>query len=263
MPKQVLTNLDFNNQARIINLLSGTADQDAATVGQLRAAIEGLAAKDNVRVRAATNISLASPGATLDGVAMVVNDRVLVAGQTASTENGLYIWNGPAVAMTRAADGDTGTELVNAIVPVDEGASAGTVWRQTAVNITIGTTPILFIGFGTVSAAANESSAGIAEIATQAETDAGIDDQRIVTALKLANSANRKLKFSQVIGDGSATQFTLTHNLNTRDLQAIVRRESGAFDEVIVDVEFPTVNTCAIRFAVAPAASTFRAILLG
>lgn len=263
MAKQVLTNRDFNNQAKIINLVNGTADQDAATVGQLKAAIEGLAHKDNVRVRTSSNISIASPGTTLDGVTMVVNDRVLVAGQTTQSDNGIYIYNGAAVAMTRAADGSTGSELVNAIVPVDEGTSAGTVWRQTAVNITLGTTAIVFIAFGTISAAASETVAGIAEIATQAEVDAGTDDLRIVTPLKLATYANKKLKFSQVIGDGTANQFTLTHNLNTRDLQVITRCESGQYDEVIVDVEFPTVNTCVIRFAVAPAASAFKVTILG
>lgn len=46
---------------------------------------------------------------------------------------------------------------------------------------------------GTIAAAdlpaASESAAGAAEIATQAETDAGADDARIVTPLKLANAA--------------------------------------------------------------------------
>jgi hypothetical protein len=263
MAKQVLTNLDFNSVAKVVNLPNPTANQDAATKAYVDAAIEQLAQKDNVRVRTSSNISLASPGATLDGVTMVVNDRVLVAGQTTQSENGIYIYNGSSVAMTRSADANAAIELVNAIVPVDEGTSAGTVWRQTAVNITLGSTAILFVAFGTVAAAASETSAGIAEIATQAETDTGTDDLRIVTPLKLANYAGRKLKFSQDIGDGSATQYTITHNLNTRDLTAIVRRNSGQYDEVIVDIEFPTVNTAVARFASAPASNAFKFIVLG
>ncbi len=39
-----------------------------------------------------------------------------------------------------------------------------------------------------LKSSATESSAGIAEIATQGEVDAGVDDERIVTALKLANT---------------------------------------------------------------------------
>lgn len=258
---QVLTTLDFNNSGRIINLPDGIQPQDAATVAQLRAAVEGLAQKDDVRVRTASNISLASPGATLDGVSMSLNDRVLVAGQTTGAENGIYIWNGAAVPMTRAADANTGTELLSAIVPVTEGTSAGTVWRQTAVNIVLGTTIIAFVAFGTVSPPASESSAGIAEIATQSETDAGTDDQRIVTPAKLANWGGRTRRLSQTIGDGTATQFTVTHNFNTRDIDVLVRRNSGNFDQVLVDVEYPTVNTVRLTFNSAPASGAFQVFL--
>ena len=40
---------------------------------------------------------------------------------------------------------------------------------------------------------ATETEPGIAEIATQAETDAGVDDQRIVTPLKLGNYVSNNL----------------------------------------------------------------------
>lgn len=260
---QVLTTLDFNNQGKIVNLPAGISDTDAATVGQLRSAIEGLAQKDDVRVRTASNISLASPGATLDGVAMALNDRVLVAGQTAAAENGIYIWNGASVPMTRSADASTGTELVSALVPVAEGSSAGTSWRQTAINITLGVTAIAFVAFGTVSPPASESTTGIAEIATQAETDAGTDDQRIVTPLKLANWSGRIRRLTQTIGDGTATQFTITHNFNTRDVAVTVRRTSGNYDAVIVDVDYPTVNTVRLTFASAPASGAFQVFLQG
>lgn len=260
---QVLTTLDFNSTGRIVNLPNGTQPQDAATVAQLQAAVEGLAHKDDVRVRTASNISLASPGATLDGVTMVLNDRVLVAGQTTASENGIYIWNGAAVPLTRSLDASTGAELVSAIVPVAEGTSAGTVWRQTAVNITLGSTAIAFVAFGTVAAQASETSAGIAEIATQAETDTGTDDQRIVTPAKLANWSGRVRRFTQTIGDGTATQFTLTHNFNTRDVDVAVRRTSGNFDQVLADVDYLTVNTVRITFNSAPAAGAFQVFLQG
>lgn len=258
---QILTTLDFANVGKINNLPDGVNAQDPATVAQLKAAVEGLAQKDDVRVRTASNISLTAPGATLDGLAMATNDRVLVAGQTAASENGIYIYNGAAVAMTRAPDANAGAELLSALVPVTEGTSAGTVWRQTAINITLGTTAIAFVVFGTVSPPASETTAGTAELATQAETDAGTDDQRIVTPLKLGSWSGRTKRFTQTIGDGTATQFTLTHNFNTRDIQADVRRTSGNFDLVLVDIDFPTVNTARITFAAAPAAGAFQAFL--
>lgn len=261
MAQQVLTTLDFASVGKINNLPDAVNAQDPATLAQLKAAIEGLAQKDDVRVRAASNISIASPGATVDGVTMVVNDRVLLAAQTAGAENGIYVWNGAAIPMTRAADASTGPELVSALVPVAEGTSAGTVWRQTAVNITLGTTSIAFVVFGTVSPPANESTAGIAEVATQAETDTGTDDTRMVTPAKLANWASRPRRFTQAIGDGTATSFTLTHNFNTRDVDVTVRRNSGNYDQIICDIEFPTVNTVRLVFNAAPASGAYQAFL--
>jgi hypothetical protein len=259
---QVLTTLDFNSTGRIRNLPDGIQQGDAVTVAQLNAAIEGLAQKDDVRVRTSSNISIASPGATLDGVTMVSGDRVLVAGQTAAAENGIYVWSGPALGMARTNDASTGAELLSALVPVNEGTSAGTSWRQTAINITLGTTAITFVAFGTVSAPASETTAGIAEIATQAETDTGTADNVTITPLKLANWSGRVRRLSQAIGDGTATQFTITHNFNTRDVDVLVRRTSGNFDTVLVDVDYTGVNTVRITFNAAPAAGAFQAFLM-
>jgi len=263
MARQVLTDLDLNSTSRILNLPAPTLDGHAANKAYVDSAIEGLAWKDSVRVSTQSNLSIASPGATIDGITMAANDRVLVRAQTAQTENGLYIWNGAAVPMTRSLDGSTFAELEQAVVTVEEGTSAGATFRQTAVNGVIGTNNVLWTSFGTSAPAATETTAGIAELATQAETDTGTDDARIVTPLKLANWSGRARKFQQTIGDGSATQYTVTHNLGTRDVQASVYRNSGAYDEVITDVEYTTVNSVTIRFATAPASNAFRVVIDG
>lgn len=262
MSKIVGTNLDFNNVTKILNLPNPSAAQDAATKAYVDSAVEGLAWKDSVRVATQGNLNLASPGATIDGVAMAVGDRVLVRAQTAQAENGIYVWNGAAVPMTRALDANTAAELEQAVVTVEEGTSAGATFRQTAVNFTLDTDPVNWASFGTSAPAASETTAGIAEIATQAETDAGTDDARIVTPLKLANWSGRKRKLSQDIGDGSATQFTVTHNFNTRDVQVTVYRNAAPYDDVIVDVERDTVNSVVIRFASAPTANQFRVVVI-
>ena len=263
MARQVATDLDFTNAARILNLPAPTLDGHAANKAYVDSAVEGLAWKDSVRVSTQANVNLASPGATIDGVTMATNDRVLVRSQTTQTENGLYIWNGAATPMTRSPDANTFPELEQAVVTVEEGTSAGATFRQTAVNGTIGSTNVLWTTFGTSAPAASETTAGIIEIATQAETDAGTADNLALTPLKLANWAGRPRKFQQNIGDGTATQYTVTHNLNTRDVQVSVYRNSGAFDEVITDVEYTTVNSVTIRFASAPAANAFRVVIDG
>lgn len=263
MSRSQLSNLDFNNQAKIVNLPDPSAAQDAATKAYVDSAVEGLAWKDSCRVATQANLNLASPGATIDGVTMAANDRVLVRSQTAASENGIYIWNGAAVTMSRALDANTAAELEQAVTTVEEGTSAAATFRQTLVNFTLGSGSVAWTSFGTSAGAASETSAGIAEIATQAETDGGTDDLRIVTPLKLATYSGRAKRFSQDVGDGSATQYTVTHNLNTRDVVVSVHRNSGAFDEVGCDVEKTTVNSVTVRFASAPTSNQFRVSVVG
>lgn len=263
MSRLQLSDLDFNSQARIRNLPTPQNPGDAANMAYVDAAVEGLAWKDSCRVATTANLNLSSPGATIDGVAMAAGDRVLVKNQTAGAENGIYIWNGAAVAMTRSNDCSTAAELEQAVTTVEEGTSAGATFRQSVVNATLGTTTLTWATFGTVAPAATETTAGIAEIATQAEVDAGTDDQRMVTPLKLATYAGGKKKLSTLIGDGSANQFTVTHNFNSRDVHVAVYRNSGAYDEVGCDVEHTTVNSVTIRFASAPTANQFQVVVVG
>lgn len=263
MSKQVLSDLDFNNAARIVNLPDPTLAQHPATKAYVDSAVEGLAWKDSVRVASNANLTITGPGATIDGVTMSANDRVLLKDQTTASQNGLYIWNGAAVSMTRAADANTFAELEQAVVTVEEGTSAGASFRQTAVNGTIDSTSVTWTSFGTSAAAATETTAGVLEIATQSETDTGTDDLRAITALKLNNWSGRKRKATATFGDGSATSFNIDHNFNTRDVQVEVYRNSGNYDSVLCDVTRPSVNRVTLTFAAAPAASAFNVVVLG
>ena len=261
MAVDVKRTLDFGGVARITSLPNAVGDQEPATLAQLKSAVEGLAQKDNVRVATQGNINLAAPGAAIDAITMAASDRVLVRAQTTQTENGIYIWTGAATLMTRALDASTFDELESALVPVDEGTNAGQTWRQTAVNGVLGTNNVLWVQFGTGAAAASETSAGVAEIATQPETDAGTDDLRIVTPLKLATSPFATRKVGQNIGDGAATSYAVTHNLNTRDVTVEVVRNSGTFDTVLAEVQRTSVNAVTILFDVAPAVNAFRVLV--
>ena len=263
MSKQVLSDFDFNNAARIVNLPDPTLAQHPATKAYVDSAVEGLAWKDSVRVASTANLTITGPGATIDGVTMSANDRVLLKDQTTASQNGLYIWNGAAVSMTRAADANTFAELEQAVVTVEEGTSAGASFRQTAVNGTIDSTSVTWASFGTSAAAATETTAGVLEIATQSETDTGTDDLRAITALKLNNWSGRKRKATATFGDGSATSFNIDHNFNTRDVQVEVYRNSGNYDSVLCDVTRPSVNRVTLTFAAAPAASAFNVVVLG
>lgn len=259
----VLVDLDFGGIAKITGLQNGVAATDAVNLSQLNSAIEGLSWKDNCRAATTANVTISNPGtAIFDGITLVANDRLLVKNQTTTTENGIYIFNGSGVALTRANDCSTFDELEAAVTTVDEGTTnAGTSWRQTQVNGVVGTNNIVWASFGTSAAAASETVAGLAEIATQAETDAGTDDLRIVTPLKLKTSPFSRRSFSQLIGDASSTSITVTHNLGSQDVGVTVREATGSFREVICEIRRATTNTVVLLFNTAPATNAYRAII--
>lgn len=269
MARQVLSNLDFNSQARILNLLDGASAQEPATVAQLNAAIEGLAWKDDVVCATSGNINLAAPGATVDGQTLVSGSRALGAflarGQTTASENGIYIYNGAATPATRALDMNSSAEFNQAIVPVQAGTDAGTQWRCTTVNPTVGSTSIAFAAFGTSAPSASTSTAGIVQLATNAEVNAGAVTNKAVVPSALAQYTGFTRKFATTVGDGSATQYTITHNLNTVDVEVCVFRNNSTGDEVGCDVEHPSgaPNTVILRFASAPTTNQFRVVVVG
>lgn len=114
----------------------------------IRNMIKGGDYKDSVRVASTVAINLAAPGANIDGVAMVAGDRFLEKNHGTPALRGIYIWNGAAVAATRATDADDGAELNDgALIPVEQGTvNADTTWRLTSDGtVTIGTTALTFV----------------------------------------------------------------------------------------------------------------------
>ena len=110
----------------------------------------GLDFKDSVRVATTANLTIGGPGAAIDGVSLSSGDRVLVKNQSTASQNGIYIWNGAASAMTRATDADSDVEVTAGMfVFVEEGtvnADNGFV-LTTDGSITVGSTSLTFTQF--------------------------------------------------------------------------------------------------------------------
>lgn len=106
--------------------------------------------KVTARACSTSNINVASPGATIDGVTMAVGDRWLGIGQTAGAENGLRVWLGAAVASPRSEHMCTGLDALGSVTVVLEGtANGGKVFKNTNVGpITIDTTVLTFANLG-------------------------------------------------------------------------------------------------------------------
>lgn len=263
MAKDQFADLNFQNVTHLYNLPAPTTPTEPARLIDLQQAIEGLAWKDDVRVSTQGNLNLASPGASIDGIAMAANDRVLVRFQTTAADNGLYYWTGAATPMTRTLDANAASELNAAVVGVDSGTDGGTTWRQGNVLATLGTDAINFGPFGTTVAPASTTTAGKVRLATQAEVDAGTDPTLALSPATFAGAARIKKLFTSNIGDGSATQIDVTHNFGTRDVTIAVMYTAGNYAEIDCEKSRPTVNTVRLNFSTAPAANALRVVILG
>lgn len=262
MSKKIYSDLDMQSVSKITNLPAPASANEPARLADIQSAIEGIAWKDSVRVSTQGNLNLAAPGATIDGITMVSGDRFLARSQSTASQNGIYVWNGSATPATRSLDASTFAELEGAVTTVEEGTDAGATFRQTQVNGTIDSSTVTWTAFGTSAPAASETTAGIAEIATQAETDAGTDDARFITPLKFKTSSLRIRKHTATIGDGSATQIDVTHNFNTTDVIVEVYEASGGAT-VLCDVSRNSVNVVRLNFTAAPASNALKVVILG
>ena len=70
-------------------------------------------------------------------------------------------------------------------------------------------------------------------------------------------------KVALTIGDASAATFTVTHALNTRDVQVEIYETASPYASVICDVERTTVDAVTISFATAPGSGAYRVVVTG
>lgn len=270
------------NGQKITNLADPTLATDAASkqyVDNARAGIAGV--KDPVRVASQANITISSPGASIDGVSLSSGDRVLLAGQSTGTQNGIYLWNGAASAMTRATDADATGEIQDGtLVAVSEGTYAGSQYIQTATpsgapgswtmtwtvyntagnsyaagaGLTLtGNTFDVVAADGSITVNADSITVGnvpLTKGGTGATTAAAARTNLVAVTAYAANAP--------ALTAGVASN--VTHSLNTTDVQVAVWEITGGarlyLDEAIVDA-----NTISLKSDIAYGAGTLRVVV--
>lgn len=148
-----------------------------------------VAVKAPCRVVTSSNITL-SGLQTIDSEVLVAEDRVLVAAQTSSVDNGIYVVS--STAWSRALDFDGERDVVNGtLVIISEGSAPGAIYKTDVTDpVVIGTDAIDF-SLATLTAVvptATETAEGALKIATTAEVNSGSADDKIITPLKLSSS---------------------------------------------------------------------------
>jgi hypothetical protein len=239
----------------------------------------------------------------IDGVTPSVADRILVKDETSGNApyNGIYVVTtvgdaGTPYVLTRSTDANTSAEVTDGMFTfVEQGTSlASTSWVLTTNNpITLNTTALVFSQFsgaGTYTASngvlltgtnftfAPRSGYGLQTGASGAEiklaTTSGLNlttdlavgagnGISVLTNTVAIDSAVVVSKYNANVGDGSATSYTITHNLGTRDVQVTVYDNSSPYAEVICDVNHATTNTITLLFSVAPTSNQYRVVVQG
>lgn len=151
----------------------------------------------------------------------------------------------------------------NQVIPAyNIGGLDGTAWGTITGTIQLQTDLWAYLSdLISKTGQATESVKGIAELATQAETDAGTDDLRIVTPLKLKTLLdNRVGGYAATIGDGVNTSFALTHGLNTRDVVVAIYKVSTN-EQVVTDVVSTSTSVVTVSFFTAPTTNSYRVVI--
>lgn len=268
---------------KITSLADPSADTDAATKGYVDSVAQGLNIHDPVQ--AATTATLASTtggtvtynngtsgvGATLtlsvaltvlDGYTLVTGDRIIVKNEATQANNGVYTINSAKTVLTRATDADTTAELNGGdFFFVQNGTvNDNTGWVIVDKVTTIGTTPVVFSQFSGAGTYTAGNGLLLSGNVFSAVADTGI----LVSGSGIAiNTAVVVTKYAANVGDGSATSYTITHNLGTRDVQVAVYDNSSPYAEVICDVQHTSTTAITLLFSVAPTSNQYRVVVQG
>jgi hypothetical protein len=244
----------------ITNVATPVNSTDAANKQYVDDSVAGLSWKDEVAAATTANIAL-SGAQTIDGVAVVANDRVLVKDQTTQSQNGIYIV--AAGAWSRAGDANTGNEMSGAAVFVRAGTTNGGARYvcSTQGAITLDTTSLNFVVFGAGSSYTNGNGISLTgnSFSVNPAASGGISVSAGGVALDTTIAVR---KYAVTIGDGSATSIAVTHNLNTQDATVQVR-EVSTNALVNCDIVMTSANVATVSFSAAPTASSLRVVVHG
>ena len=173
---------------KLTNLASPVGSSDAATKQYVDGVAQGLDVKQSVAAIARANITL-SGTQTIDAVALTAGQRVLVAGQTTGSENGIYVV--AAGSWARSADMPSGSDAAGAFTFVEQGtvnADSGWVCTNDKGAAVVGTDSLAFSQFsGAGSIVAGD---GLAKVGNTLNVNVGPGVQILSDAVQLKLTAS-------------------------------------------------------------------------
>lgn len=246
---------------KIWNLADPTLGADAATKQYVDNVAQGLDAKASVKAASTGNLTL-SGTQTVDGIALVVNDRVLVKDQTNPAQNGIYLVQ--SGAWFRDADMDNWAEVPGAFTWVERGTvNADTGWVCTAdQGGTLGTTNITWTQF--TGAAQLTAGAGLTK--TGNTLDVGQGTGIVVAADSIGIDTATVPRYFSSATHGAGTSLSIpqsTHGCRASRGLIVMTVVEATGAEVLADVTVAANGDVTIAFGASQAANSIRTTIIG
>lgn len=245
-----LSNVDLGGVARITNAPAPQSDSDVVNrgyvLGQIQQALENFDYQSDVK-GIQTDATL-SPGTPVTGDRYIINNVAALNagfGVIAGVENGDIVeYNGAAfyVAYDVSVKGD-------GVLVFNHGDEQW--YKYVSGAWSYGGISSIVAGLGL------QNSSGIFNVLFDGTT-IGLDGNGKLTIKKAL-----LCKAAADIGDGTNTEITYNHGLNTTDVFANVISKAAPQDVVSCDIEVVDANNVKLSFVTAPAANAYRVVVIG
>jgi hypothetical protein len=289
---------DAANKAYVDTAVQGL-DQKPTAQAATTAALPANTYANGTSGVGATLTANANAALVVDGYTVLAGDRVLVKNEAAGANNGLYVVTatGSGAApyiLTRDVEMDTAAEFSGAFIPVEDAgtANANSLWLCTnTADPVVGTTAITFVqlnkgtdlasGTGISitgnSVAISATYVGQTSITTLGTVTTGTWQGTAVavgfggtgsgTAAGARTNLGAKGGYTQLIGDGAATAYTITqatHGLAANGTLLVATYDAATGDRVYPNENVNNANgTVTVTFGTAPATNSHRVVILG